>query len=100
MTEEPGIVFSVKELIGRLDGKLDTITNILTTKADRADFIVMDHRMSQMEITVKQLSEHEQTRLDNTNETLKKKHYIIATVIASVAAMSGVAAAVFEGTHR
>lgn len=96
MSEEPGIVYSVKELISRLDGKLDMITNILTSKADRSDVIALEHRVGQIEEKVGKLYDHEETKVVATRDTLVRRRWIVTTVISAGVAVVAVAGVVFQ----
>jgi hypothetical protein len=62
LAEDPGVVFSVKELIGRLDGKLDMIMQALANKADRSDVNALGERVGKLEGKVDGMHEREVQR--------------------------------------
>lgn len=96
MSEEPGIVFSVKELIGRLDGKLDTITNILTSKADRSDVIALEHRVGQVEDKVNALHERDEATQINERDHTINHRWIVTTWISVGVAFIALAGVIVE----
>lgn len=104
MADEPNIVFSVKELIGRLDGKLDTITNILTSKADRSDVTALEHRVGTMEEKVNRL--HDQTNADReesqkvSRDKTSRRRWVVTTVISIVVALVAIAGVIVEAVIK
>lgn len=83
VAEEPGIVFSVKELISRLDGKLDMMMNVLTNKADRADVTALEHRVGSIEAKVETIATQRETESKvNENNTQRSRFNI--TITASI----------------
>lgn len=102
MSEDPGVVFSVKELIGRLDGKLDTTASMLAnkldvlgtslaSKADRSDLTVLGDRVTRVENAMNAISQRQQT--ENQVETKHQDNHRFAITVA-VAIISAVAAIV------
>jgi hypothetical protein len=100
VSEEPGIVFSVKELIGRLDGKLDTITNILTSKADRSDVIALEHRVGQVEDKVNVMHQAAETRQINEMDHTVTKRWVVTTWISIGVALIAIAGIVVEAVIK
>lgn len=100
MAEEPGIVFSVKELIGRLDGKLDTITNILTSKADRSDVIALEHRVGQVEDKVNVLHERNEAATITERDHTVQKRWVVTTWISVGVALIAIVGIVVEALVR
>jgi ferric-dicitrate binding protein FerR (iron transport regulator) len=116
VTDDPGVVFSVKELIGRLDGKLDMVLNVLTNKADRADVNALDRRMGDVEDKVNAISQHNQDREEAARLLEKKekerkdeeerraqkrrerRQFIIGTAIAVVIAAAAVLTLLIQGS--
>lgn len=96
MAEEPGIVFSVKELIGRLDGKLDTITNILTSKADRSDVIALEHRVGQVEDKVNVLHERNEAATVTERDQSVKHRWVITTWVSVAVAVIAIVGIVVQ----
>lgn len=82
MAEEPAIVYSVKELISRLDGKLDAMMNLLTNKADRADVTALERRVDANEGEVAGLKTREQQRQENRDNYTLGKRWVIAIVVS------------------
>ena len=89
MADEPAIVYSVKELISRLDGKLDAMMNLMTNKADRADVTALEKRQDATDVEVSGLKTREQQRsLDQDNRTIGKR-WVIGIWIAIITSMLG-----------
>lgn len=86
VAEEPAIVFSVKELISRLDGKLDLMMNVLTGKADRADVNNLEHRVGAVEIKVNNLTTERETegKVEERNTTSNR---FLITILGTAAAL-------------
>ena len=49
MSEEPTVSYTVKESLARIDGKLDSLTLLMQTKADRADVLGLHERLTVLE---------------------------------------------------
>lgn len=77
MAEEPAIVFSVKELISRLDGKLDLMMNVLTGKADRADVNNLEHRVGAVEIKVNAITKEKETEERVEEKDTNRSRFLI-----------------------
>ncbi len=90
VSEEPAIVFSVKELIGRLDGKLDLMMKILTDKADRADVTALDHRVGLVEEKVSSITLTEKQRREIEQGKGPKRRWVITTLIAASVALAAI----------
>lgn len=110
--EEPGVVFSVKELIGRLDGKIDVVLQTLTGKADRTDLAILGDRVGRVENSVAELHERERER-EATRLAAKKaredadaaqvqektdhreaRRWVVGTIVATAAALAAVVLAI------
>jgi hypothetical protein len=85
VTEEPGIVFSVKELISRLDGKLDMMMNVLTNKADRSDLAAIDHRVGRVEDDVAALNTAAKAKNEAHQEHVNTHRWRLTAVISAIA---------------
>lgn len=85
MAEEPAIVFSVKELISRLDGKLDLMMNVLTGKADRADVNNLEYRVGAVEVKVNNLTTERETEGKVEERTTTSSRFMITILGTSVA---------------
>lgn len=116
MSEDPGVVFSVKELIGRLDGKLETTGTMLASKldalgvslagkADRADLSQLGDRVSRVESAVSDLHQRElereaaRTARKQTENEVETKHtdnhrFVITLTVAIISALAAIALAV------
>lgn len=112
MSEDPGVVFSVKELIGRLDGKLDTTASMLAgkldtlgttlaNKADRSDLNTLGDRVTRMENAVSDLHQRElerdaaQVATERAKTQVESKHqdnhrFAVTVVIAIVSALAAI----------
>jgi len=77
VAEEPAIVFSVKELISRLDGKLDLMMNVLTGKADRADVNNLEHRVGAVEIKVNAITKEKETEERVEEKDTNRSRFLI-----------------------
>lgn len=98
MAEEPAIVFSVKELIGRLDGKLDMMMNVLTNKADRSDVNNLEQRVGRVEEKVNEMGkatgEHlaaEQTERKVKTEGRDNRRAVIIAIVSIITAGAAIA---------
>lgn len=94
MAEDPMIVFSVKELISRLDGKLDMMMKVLTDKADRADVNTLEHRVAAVETTVNKLETayhaEEKADEDGTN----RSRFLVTALLSVIGLLIAFAAVV------
>jgi len=88
LADDPGVVFTVKELIGRLDGKLDMMMNVLTNKADRTDVNALGNRVGALEDKVGEMHQREvereaaklaETRAETTHQ--ENNRWVLGTVI-------------------
>lgn len=95
MAEEPAIVYSVKELISRLDGKLDAIMSVLVNKADRADVTALERRMDTTEGDVSGLKDREKRREAEKNDRTLSKRWVIAFTTSIILSLLGVAVSLF-----
>jgi hypothetical protein len=76
MPDDGGVAYTVKELLGRQDEKLDKILDKLDQKVDRSDFIAVADRVTSLELhgsqqaieAVRQLTDLEK-RLDGIERT-------------------------------
>jgi len=101
MAEEPAIVYSVKELISRLDGKLDAMMNLLTNKADRADVTALERRQDATEADVSGLKIREKERQERRdNYTLSKRWIIGILASLSMSLLSTVVAVLLAIYHK
>ena len=82
MAEEPTIVYSVKELIGRLDAKVDTILNVLTSKADRSDVAALEHTVNDVKEKVSGLETRERERDGQQASRTLSKRWVIGIWVA------------------
>jgi hypothetical protein len=86
VAEEPAIVFSVKELISRLDGKLDLMMNVLTGKADRADVNNLEHRVGAVELKVSNLTTEKETEGKAEEKNVTSNRFLV-TVLGTLLAL-------------
>lgn len=100
MAEEPAIVYSVKELISRLDGKLDAIMSVLTNKADRADVTALERRVDSTEGEIKGIKEREKRRLEEKNKATLGKRWMVALVTSITLGLLSAAVALFSALHK
>lgn len=107
-SEEPGVVFTVKELIGRLDGKIDVVLQTLTNKADRTDLAILGDRVGRVESSVAELHERERVReearvaakkareetekvqVEEKTQQRDTRRWVVGTLIASAAALGAI----------
>lgn len=85
VSEEPGIVFTVKELISRLDGKLDMMMNVLTGKADRTDVNNLETRVGAVEVKVNSISTEKETEVKVEERSTNSHRFLITILGTSVA---------------
>lgn len=57
MSNEPEITYSVRELIERLDRKIDQFIVLMNSKADRAEVALVEERLTDVESQVRALSD-------------------------------------------
>jgi hypothetical protein len=101
VAEEPAIVFSVKELISRLDGKLDLMMNVLTGKADRADVNNLEHRVGAVEVKVNAITREKETEERVEEKGSNRSRFLVATlgtaVVLLVASLSIIVTLLIKG---
>lgn len=79
---EPTIRYSVRDLLARVDGRLDQLTQSLQTLATRDQFVDIDHRVSELERkdVERQTTEIHQTK---TRKDLRDyRAWFVSTVLA------------------
>lgn len=98
MSEEPEISYSVRELIERLDRKIDGFLSIMTSKADRSDVALQGKALMDHEARIAAI----ENRLTNDEKVIQSKRdwkrwrvEILATIVlAAVTAIS-----ILTGVH-
>jgi hypothetical protein len=100
VAEEPAIVYSVKELISRLDGKLDAIMNVLTNKADRADVTALERRQDVTEGKVSGLETRETEREKRQDDRTLSKRAVIGIIVAISTSLLSAAVSLFIAFHK
>lgn len=85
MPVEPQVSYSVKEILDRIEGKVDTLVAGLASKADVSALIALGQQVDQHSRLLDQLSQ----RLKDTDETAAAKQdwrrWIIPTILSLVA---------------
>lgn len=106
--EDVQVQFTVKELLSRIDGKLDVFSNLLHQKAEKSDLDSVQARVAQLEKTAVNKSEADliKDRLVKTETELEKKttvdeakdiwkksdlkmKWVIAGVVVSIVGVAG-----------
>jgi hypothetical protein len=98
VSEEPEIAYSVRELIERLDRKIDGFLSIMTSKADRSDVALQGKTLTDHETRIRAL----ESRVANDEKAIASKRdwrrwrvEILATIVlAGVTALS-----ILTGVH-
>lgn len=96
MADEPAIVFSVKELISRLDGKLDAIMSVLVNKADRADVTALERRVDAVENKINTRETQESTTEKHKESSTVGRRFIITMVLTVLLSLAGTAVGVIS----
>jgi len=99
--DEPSISFSVRELLGRMDGKLDAVVAGLGRKADHADVAAVTVRVDRHETRIERLEEarrlDQQAKRIEGDQSAKKGEWrrwlwpvVVATATAAVSVASNI----------
>jgi hypothetical protein len=94
MADDPTIVFSVKELISRLDGKLDMMMKVLTDKADRADVNALDRRVGAVEVQVNDLVIQRKSEAKAEEDGTARGRFLITALMTVIGLLIALAAVV------
>jgi hypothetical protein len=94
VSDEPGIVFSVKELIGRLDGKLDMMMKVLTAKADRDDVAALERRVGKVEDTVQAMNTAQEALTRARGDQINTTRWRLGAIVSIVVACTAIAAVI------
>ena len=86
MAEDAGSVsYSVKELLAKQDGKLDTILLTLTSKADREEMAGVERRVTALEVqSVTQEKVNSALRTENASNFTRREK-VIGSLLALMA---------------
>ncbi len=87
MSEGPDVGYTLKEVIEKLDRKIDAIFTVLSLKADRQDVAALDHRVDSLERRV----ENEQAARNATRNVVRERqeHWRwLVPLLVSVAAIT------------
>jgi hypothetical protein len=94
---DPQISYSIRELIERLDKKIDSFISLLTTKADRADVLLSDKKLEdQVLLFDKRLDDHSERigALEHSNVARKEvsefRRWLVPTLFAIVLTLATV----------
>ncbi|MFJ5532514.1 hypothetical protein [Streptomyces sp. NPDC093261] len=88
MADDSTVSYSVKELIERLERKLDTYLTLLAGKADRTDVQALEQRVGKVEDHLSVLVEREHVQEKHT----EGKRWLITALASIVVAAAAVAA--------
>lgn len=80
MSEEPTIEYSVREMIERLDRKIDQFIVIMASKAERAEVGLLDERLISVESKVSQLADRLKKDEKRAQEKREWKRWVIPTM--------------------
>ena len=94
MAEDPTIVFSVKELISRLDGKLDMMMKVLTDKADRTDVNDLERRVGAVEVQVNDLVTSRKNEAKAQKDGTNRSRFAITVMLTAIGLLIAFAAVV------
>lgn len=83
-TIEPTISYSVKDILSRVEGKLDAALISVATKAEHAD-------VAKLETRVRELERNEAMRSKASRWQADFRRFIIPTVISAIAALAYIA---------
>jgi hypothetical protein len=86
MSEEPTIEYTVKEMIERLDHKVDQFLGILSSKADRSEVALVAERLTVVESKVDTLTDRLKKDEKRAKERREWKRWIIPTACTLVGA--------------
>jgi hypothetical protein len=97
--EEPTISYGLKDVLARLEHKLDQVFAALTLKADRAEVTQLDHRVGQAEGRLTALEQERETAERHYRERVDHRRWLIPTLAALLSALATLAAA-FAAFHH
>lgn len=92
VNEDPTIVFSVKELISRLDGKLDMLMSALTSKADKTELDALAERVVKVEDAIQAMNAVREALVRARGDHVNTTRWRITALIAGGAALVALAA--------
>jgi hypothetical protein len=81
---EPTISYSVKDILSRVEGKLDAALIAVATKAEHAD-------VAKLETRVRELERSEAARSQAGHRMADFRRFLIPTVISAIAALAYIA---------
>lgn len=91
MTEvEPTISYSLREVLGRLESKLDRLVDTIALKADRTEVLELDKRVGQTEVHITELRQQRENDARSEKERTEHRRWLWPTIAAFLAAVSGV----------
>jgi len=86
----PDVGYTLKEVIEKLDRKIDAMFTVLNLKADRADLTALDHRVDTLERRV----ESDQTARNATRSAQRERQEHWRWLLPLLVAITGVVLAV------
>lgn len=96
MSDEPKIEYTVKEVVDRIDRKIDQFIGILNQKVDRAEFLLLLERVDDVEATQKAMAsriKHDERKAKDRREW---RRWVIPTVITLVGSVATIASIVLH----
>lgn len=106
--DEPVISYSLKDVLGRMEGKLDRLVDALAMKADRTEISrldtrvdVVDARVEGVDARVKAVEEEHRAVAEAADRRVEQRRWLVPTVATAIAAAGTVAgaAAAYTGMH-
>jgi hypothetical protein len=92
--ENGRITFTVKELLGKLDAKLDLIVAQLAEKADAHDLEDLEKRVASLEGSAATAQEVDKQRVKLQNERKRDRRWALGLGIPTLLAVLGLSASV------
>ncbi len=83
---EPVIAYSIRELLKRMDEKLDGIVNAMVTKVDRAEFARLQEDVREHQLRLAALEADKQS----AKAARDTRRWMIGTIMAAVTAIGAV----------
>lgn len=83
-SENPSVTFTVKELLGRMDAKLDKVITTLDSKASAADLLHLEQRVSVLESDDSREDAARKVREDLVASRKRMTHWVVGILAVAI----------------
>ncbi len=90
----PAVQYTVKELLARIDGKIDTLTATLQNKADKSEVLALER-----ELRILHDDKAEQSQVDKLEQKVSSSEKLVVRGIGTIAAGAALAVAALFHVH-